>query len=181
MSRIKKFGLGLGGVTVLFVALSAVVGSPPTSHHAQATAATRTAAPSTAVASTRIPGPKPKPSTAAPTPKPKPQLQPQPQMTAGQRQAIESAQNYLDMGGFSERGLINQLSSSAGEGFSRADATYAANHVHVDWNQQAVDSAKNYLNMGGFSRSGLIDQLTSSAGEGFTSAQANYAVNKVYR
>jgi hypothetical protein len=96
------------------------------------------------------------------------------------RQAIESAQSYLDEGtGFSRAGLINQLDSKYGEGFTVALATFAVDHVHVNWNQQAVDSAKGYLRMGGFSRDGLIQQLTSSYGEGFTYAQAVYAVNKV--
>ena len=95
-------------------------------------------------------------------------------------QAIESAQSYLDEGtGFSRAGLIDQLDSPYGEGFTVALATFAVDHVQVNWNQQAVDSAKGYIAMGGFSRAGLIDQLTSSYGEQFTYAQAVYAVNKV--
>jgi hypothetical protein len=96
------------------------------------------------------------------------------------QQAIQSAQSYLDMGsGFSRAGLIGQLDSPYGEGFTVALATFAVDNVHADWNQQAVLSAKGYLSMGGFSRAGLIDQLTSSYGEQFTYAQAVYAVNKV--
>ena len=82
--------------------------------------------------------------------------------------------------GFSKKGLIGQLSSSAGEGFAKADATFAANHVDVDWNAEAVESAESYLDTMPFSRDGLIDQLTSSAGEGFTLAEAQYAVDQVY-
>ena len=93
---------------------------------------------------------------------------------------MESAKNYLSIGGFSKAGLIQQLSSSAGDGFSEADATFAANNAGADWNQEAVESAKNYLEIGGFSRSGLIEQLTSSAGDKYTPEQANYAVSKVY-
>ena len=104
-----------------------------------------------------------------------------PSMTASQENAVESAEGYLEYSGFSRKGLIQQLSSSAGEGFSRADARFAVNHVDVDWNAEAVESAKNYLEYSSFSRSGLIQQLTSDAGEGFTQAQAQYAVNKVYR
>jgi hypothetical protein len=110
---------------------------------------------------------------------PKPKAQPA--ATAGQRNALESAQSYLRMGGFSEQGLIDQLTSSAGEGFSQADARYAVNHAGADWNEQAVQKAQSYLDMGGFSRPSLMEQLTSSAGEGFTQAQAQYAVDKVYR
>jgi hypothetical protein len=104
-----------------------------------------------------------------------------PAMTGGQQQAVDSAQQYLSDGqGFSYKGLLQQLTSSAGEGFSQADATFAINHLHPDWNAQAVESAKGYLQDGqGFSRSALIDQLTSPYGEAFTQAQAEYAVNKV--
>jgi hypothetical protein len=35
------------------------------------------------------------------------------------------------MGGFSRAELIDQLSSKAGEQFTVAQATYAANHVHL--------------------------------------------------
>ena len=84
------------------------------------------------------------------------------------------------MSGFSREGLIGQLSSSAGEGFSKADATFAADHVDVNWNDEAVESAQSYLDMSSFSRQGLTDQLSSSVGEGFTLAQAQYAVNQVY-
>ena len=104
-----------------------------------------------------------------------------PAMTAGQQQAVESAQNYLSDGqGFSSAGLLNQLTSSYGEGFSRADAEFAISYLHPDWDQQAVESAKNYMSDGeGFSRSELLQQLESSYGEGFTVAQATYAVNQV--
>jgi hypothetical protein len=104
-----------------------------------------------------------------------------PAVTSSQQQALDSAQSYLSDGqGFSRAGLIDQLSSSAGEGFSHADAVWAADHSGADWKAQAVLSAQGYLRDGqGFSRSGLIEQLTSPYGEQFTLAQATYAVNKV--
>jgi hypothetical protein len=114
---------------------------------------------------------KPAAKVAAPT---------EPTMTAGQRNALQSAHDYLDSQAFSKQGLIEQLSSSAGEGFSVADATYAANHVGANWNEQAVKSAKDYLSGQSFSRQGLIEQLSSSAGEKFTQAQAQYGVSKAY-
>jgi Host cell surface-exposed lipoprotein len=97
------------------------------------------------------------------------------------QQAVDSAKGYLGLGqGFSDQGLLQQLTSTAGAGFTQAQATYAISHLHPDWDAQAVDSAKSYLGDGqGFSRSGLIQQLTSSYGAGFTEAQAEYAVNKV--
>ena len=105
----------------------------------------------------------------------------EPTVTAGQAQALESARSYIEMSGFSKRGLIQQLSASAGDGFSKSEATYAADHVGADWKAEAVESAKSYMDMGGFSRQHLMEQLTSSAGEKFTAAQASYAVSKVYR
>ena len=102
-----------------------------------------------------------------------------PAPTVAQEQALDAAKSYLDMGGFSKAGLIEQLTSSAGEGFEMADARWAVRHAHADWNEQAVESAKSYLDMGGFSRESLIEQLTSSAGEQFTLAQATYAADQV--
>jgi Host cell surface-exposed lipoprotein/Glucodextranase, domain B len=96
------------------------------------------------------------------------------------RRALESAESYLAMSGFSKQGLYEQLSSPAGEGFSQAEAQYAVDHVDADWNKEAVESARGYLDMSPMSRSALIEQLSSSAGEGFTYEQALYAVNKVY-
>jgi hypothetical protein len=98
---------------------------------------------------------------------------------AGAR-ALASAESYLEMSGFSKQGLYEQLSSSAGEGFTAAEAQYAVDHVDADWNQEAVESARSYLEMSPMSRESLIEQLSSDAGEKFTYEQAVYAVNKVY-
>ena len=96
-------------------------------------------------------------------------------------QAVDAAKGYLSDGqGFSEQGMLQQLTISAGNGFTEAQAEYAINNLQPDWDAQAVDAAKGYLSDGqGFSASGLIQQLTSSYGDGFTDAQAEYAVNKV--
>jgi hypothetical protein len=101
--------------------------------------------------------------------------------TLAQQNAIEAAKNYLNLGtGFSRAGLIDQLSSKAGNGFKRSNAVFAVNHIKVNWNKQAVLSAKNYLKLGtGFSRSSLIDQLSSRAGSQFTVAQATHAAHQV--
>jgi Host cell surface-exposed lipoprotein len=104
----------------------------------------------------------------------------EPEMTSGQENALQVAQDYIDLQGFSKAGLIDQLSSPAGEGFSEADATFAANNVDADWNAEAVEAAEAYLDLGGMSKSALIDQLSSSAGDKFTPAQAQYAADKVY-
>ena len=96
------------------------------------------------------------------------------------RRALESAENYLAMSGFSKQGLYEQLSSEYGEGFTEAEAQYAVDHVDADWNKEAVESARSYLEMSPMSKDALIEQLSSSYGEGFTYEQAVYAVNKVY-
>ncbi len=103
----------------------------------------------------------------------------EPDMTVSQENAIESAETYLDFGGFSKKGLFEQLSSKFGEGFSKNDAIFAVNHVDVDWNKEAVESAKSYLETSSFSRQGLIGQLSSPHGDQYTKAQAVYAVNQV--
>ena len=102
-----------------------------------------------------------------------------PDYTVSQENAIESAENYVDIMGFSRAGLIGQLSSKAGDGYSVKDATFAVDHIKVDWNAEAVESAKNYLDISGFSRDGLIQQLESPAGDQYTHAQAVYAADKV--
>lgn len=95
-------------------------------------------------------------------------------LTNQQKNAVRSAQNYLSFTAFSREGLINQLSSRAGDGFKRADAIAAVDSMSVDWNAQAVGAAENYLQLMGFSCEGLIRQLSSSAGDGYTQSQARY-------
>lgn len=95
-------------------------------------------------------------------------------LTGPQRNAVRSAKAYLSFSGFSRAGLIDQLSSPYGDGYSPVDATAAVNSLSVDWNAQAVRSAKKYLEMMGFSCSGLIDQLSSDYGDKYTRSQATY-------
>ena len=103
-------------------------------------------------------------------------------MTGAQQQAVDAAEDYLSEGqGFSDQGLLSQLTSSAGNGFSKSDAEFAVNSLNPNWNGQAVDAAEGYLSEGqGFSDQGLLQQLTSSAGDGFTEAQAEYAINSLH-
>jgi hypothetical protein len=97
----------------------------------------------------------------------------EPEETAGQQNARESAESYLDSGAFSRAGLIKQLKF---EGYSQADAVYAVNALEPNWNELAGKSAQSYLDSGAFSRSGLIKQLMY---EGYTRAQAEYGVKQV--
>lgn len=97
--------------------------------------------------------------------------------TPSQANALRAARNYLEFAPFSRKGLIRQLSSSAGDGYSTADATWAVDHLgaEVSWKSQAVRSGENYLKMMPFSRAGLIRQLSSSAGDQYTVAEATFA------
>ncbi|MGF0115999.1 Ltp family lipoprotein [Promicromonospora sp. Marseille-Q5078] len=92
-------------------------------------------------------------------------------MTAGQENAVGSAESYLAYTSFSKKGLIDQLKF---EGFDAADAKFAVQHVDVDWSEQAAKKAQEYLDTSSFSRSGLIDQLKF---EGFTTEQATHGVD----
>lgn len=98
----------------------------------------------------------------------------EPTLTASQKNAVRSAKNYLNFKGFSRDGLIEQLSSEYGDGYSKEDATIAVDSLDVDWNEQAVSAAKNYLELQGFSCKGLVEQLSSKHGDKFTKEQAKY-------
>jgi uncharacterized protein YdeI (BOF family) len=92
--------------------------------------------------------------------------------TAGQKNAVRAAENYLDTAPFSKKGLIKQLEF---EEYSTEDATYAVNAITVDWKEQAAKSAENYLDISAFSRSGLIKQLEF---EGYTTEEATFGVDQ---
>ncbi len=102
-------------------------------------------------------------------------------MTVEQENAVQAARDYLDFMAFSKEGLIDQLSSEAGDGYPEDVARFAVEHIEseVDWNEQAVKSAESYLELMPFSRAELIDQLSSDAGDGFTREQAEYAADQV--
>ena len=97
-------------------------------------------------------------------------------VSISQRNALGKAESYLKYQPMSRQGLINQLTAKV-EGFSTADATYAADKVGADWNEQAAKKAELYLKQQNFSKDGLIAQLVSPA-EGFTPEQAAYGVSK---
>lgn len=111
------------------------------------------------------------PTNAAPASAFTPTKQP---LSSSQRNATQSAEQYLEISAFSRSGLIGQLEY---EGYSTEDATFAVDSLNVDWNEQARLSAEQYLEISSFSLSGLIDQLVY---EGFTQAQAEYGANAAY-
>ncbi len=103
---------------------------------------------------------------------------PENNLTGPQKNAVRSAKQYLAISGFSREGLIEQLSSDAGNGYRLSDATLAVDSLDVDWKAQAVRSAKQYLSISGFSCKGLIEQLSSSAGSKYTIEEATYGANQ---
>ena len=163
----KKRFWALGIVAVLIIG-SALANMGNSS--APAASSATTAAPSSDAAATPTVAPA-QTSAAAPAPA-------TPDLTAQQRNAVRAAENYLSFKGFSRKGLINQLSSDAGDGFPVADATIAVDSLDVDWNAQAVRAAEAYLDFKGFSCSGLKEQLSSDAGDGFTAKQAAYGAEQ---
>ncbi len=113
------------------------------------------------------------------SPRDHPEATAKPELSVARQSAVQSAQQYVGFSGFSRAGLIQQLSSAAGEGYKRSDAVYAVDHIKVDWNAEAVESGQAYLDMSGFSRKGLIQQLHSKAGDGYTLKQATHAADKL--
>lgn len=109
---------------------------------------------------------------ASSTPAQVPAGNPSGSATMGERNALGSALDYLDVMAFSYTGLIEQLEF---EGYSHAEAVYGADHCGADWYEQAARSAAEYLDVMSFSRSELIEQLEF---EGFTHDQAVYGVDQ---
>ncbi|WP_309628760.1 Ltp family lipoprotein [Brevundimonas sp.] len=99
-------------------------------------------------------------------------------LTGPQRNAARSARDYLTVAGFSRDGLIQQLSSSAGDGYSEADATAAVDSLDADWNANAARSARDYLEISGFSCSGMVQQLSSRSGDKYTREQAEHGARE---
>jgi hypothetical protein len=164
--------------TASTTAVPPVSTSAPAATH-KATTAPATTAPATTAPATTAPATT-APATTAPATTAPPAAPAAPAMSASQAQAVTAAQDYLGLGsGFSQYGLTQQLTSSAGSGFPPADATFAITYLHPDWNAQAVEAAQGYMQLGGFSHDSLMQQLTSTSGSGFTYAQAAYAVAKV--
>lgn len=161
MKLIKGFFMLVGGGITLLIVLG-VIGAMLQNPEATGTATKRTEAPA-------------RQAQVATPPKAE---EPVDRLTGAQKNAARSAKNYLSFSGFSREGLIQQLSSDAGDGYALADATAAVDSLNVDWNEQAVKSARNYLNIMGFSCKGLIEQLSSRAGDKYTTAQATYGAKQ---
>ena len=105
--------------------------------------------------------------------------------SAEQKNCYKAAKQYIDVMPFSRQGLIDQLSSDAGNKYPEDVAEFAVSKLEergeVDWDEQCEKAAQNYLDTMAFSKDQLIDQLCSDAGSKFTREQAERAVAKVYQ
>ena len=99
-------------------------------------------------------------------------------LTQQQQSARGEANQYLSTQAFSKQGLIDQLDSPDGGGYSVNDATVAVDSLTVNWNTEAVQAAKEYLKTQPFSCNDLIQQLDSPDGGQFTVAQATYGAHQ---
>lgn len=94
------------------------------------------------------------------------------------KNAVSTVDDYQEaMGDMSYQGLMEQLTSDAGEGYPQEAAEYALSHVKINYNQNALECAKNYQENMPMSDQQLMEQLTSQDGEGFTQEQAQYAMD----
>lgn len=94
-------------------------------------------------------------------------------VSIGKLNALRKAEQYLDIMGFSKKGLREQLEY---EEYESDEIDYALENCTANWNEECVEKANTYLAIMGFSRSGLHDQLEY---EGFTESEIKYALNEV--
>jgi len=165
---LRNVGIVVGGLILVGIGAALASSGKPVPTTTTASVITPSAqAPSTAKPTAQ--------ATAQASAKPSPVA---PTLTNQQQNAVRAAENYLSFKAFSRLGLIDQLSSPYGDGYTVHDATVAVDSMKVDWNAQAVLAAKEYLNLMPFSCKGLINQLSSPAGDKFTVAQATYGAHQ---
>jgi hypothetical protein len=168
---IRNVGIVAGALLVVGIG-TAIATSGSSKNNSTATTTTVSSPSVTAAATAKATSAATAKATSAATAKAGPTL------TNQQQNAVRSAREYLNFTAFSRQGLIDQLSSAYGSGYSVNDATIAVDSLNVDWNAEAVQSAKDYLKLTGFSCQGLIDQLDSPYGGQFTVAQATYGAQQ---
>lgn len=94
-------------------------------------------------------------------------------ITREQRNALSTANDYLDYSGFSSSRLREQLEY---EEFPQDAIDYAMDNIIVDWKEQAHRSAESYDEYASMSDSRLYDQLIY---EGFSDEEAQYAIDNL--
>ena len=90
----------------------------------------------------------------------------------GQRKAFNEALSYLEASPFSRYGLIEQLKEDK---IPFLDATFAVDHLKVDWYEQAYREAKDYLRIRTYTLEDLTEQLKYDR---FSYEQAEYGATK---
>ena len=95
------------------------------------------------------------------------------------RNALASAQLYVNLMHMSKARLHDQLTSPYGDQFSEEAAQYALEHVKADWKQNALQMAETYSSTMHMSKARIYDQLTSEYGEQFTAEEAQYAIDTI--
>lgn len=110
------------------------------------------------------------------TSEPTPFVESASQAEAKQAAAVYLNQEYQYFRPLFSRVLIIQMLRD--DGYTLADATYAAGAVRHDWSEEAAIMANDLIggNINYFSRSGLISELRS---ENFTSSEASYAAGLI--
>ncbi|HEV2123414.1 MAG TPA: Ltp family lipoprotein [Chloroflexota bacterium] len=176
----KRSASSAAGVFLGLMLIGALAGDPAeeefarnevtTKEQVTTTEAPTTTRPPTTTKAPTTTAPPPPPTTAPPATAPPATEGPFAGETVSQRNARQTAADYLDYTSFSRSGLIKQVEY---EGFTQADAAYGVDALNVDWDEQAAKKAAEYLDYTSFSRSSLIEQLLY---EGFTQAQAEYGV-----
>lgn len=102
----------------------------------------------------------------------KPVLDTEASSLSSQEEAISSAKNHLEHSIYSRESLYLELLY---EGYTEADAEYAADHCGADWNEQAAKRAKKYTGTRTLPEEELISRLEY---EGFTHEQAVYGAQQ---
>ena len=82
----------------------------------------------------------------------RPSSAPSDSISTGKKNALKSAEQYLNVMAFSYSGLIDQLEY---EGYTAEEAEYAAKNCGANWNERAVKSAEQHLATMSFSRQSL--------------------------
>ena len=170
----KKWTIGYAALAVLVITLAGCGTTAKSSSPTSSPSATTSQSSQPSSSASQVPTAAPTPvHTATPAPTPA-----GPTLTQQQQSAAEEAQLYLSTQGFSLQGLIDQLDSPYGSGYSVHDATVAVDSLTVNWNAEAVQEAKEYLQTQPFSCNNLIQQLDSPYGGKFTVAQATYGAQQ---
>ena len=93
--------------------------------------------------------------------------------------ALKKAETYSSTMNMSKASIYNQLTSSAGEKFTKEEAQYAVDNLKADYKENALKKAETYSSTMNMSKNTIYDQLISPAGEKFTKEEAQYAVDNL--